>query len=169
MASNDLLFDWEAWDGIPPTANAATRDTRNVIHQVMDFDAGTDETAYYKGRMPPYYSGNGIEIVIEFSASSDTNSAHLARWQAAVKRIQIGTTDVDSYSFAAAQSAGATCPGTSGVLQTVTIAFTNGSQMDSLAVGEEFLIAINRDADGTSGTDDMTGDAEIHSVAMYEA
>jgi hypothetical protein len=33
--------------------------------------------------------------------------------------------------------------------------------MDSLADGETFVLRFYRDADGTSGTDDMTGDLQL--------
>jgi hypothetical protein len=40
--------------------------------------------------------------------------------------------------------------------------------MDSVAAGEIFRLKITRDADGTSGTDDLTGDAELLGVEVKE-
>jgi hypothetical protein len=40
--------------------------------------------------------------------------------------------------------------------------------MDSLAAGEAYRLKIRRDADGTSGTDDITTDAELIAVNVKE-
>jgi hypothetical protein len=88
--------------------------------------------------------------------------------QAAIERIDASSLDIDSDSFAAFQSAGGTAPGTSGQVIKVDVAFTNGAQMDSLAAGELFRLKIRRDADGTSGTDDITTDAELLAVLIKE-
>jgi hypothetical protein len=74
--------------------------------------------------------------------------------------------DIDADSFAAFQSAGGTAPGTSGQVIKVSVTFTDGAQMDSLAAGEAFRLKIRRDADGTSGTDDITTDAELLMVLV---
>jgi len=50
----------------------------------------------------------------------------------------------------------------------VSPAFTDGAQMDSLANGEAYRLKIRRDADGTSGTDDITTDAELVAVVLRE-
>ena len=57
---------------------------------------------------------------------------------------------------------------TSEVLEIASIAFTDGAQMDSMAVGEKFRLKISRDADSTNDTDDMAGDAELHMVEIRE-
>ena len=48
------------------------------------------------------------------------------------------------------------------------ITFTNGAQMDSLAVGEPYRLKVRRDADGTSGTDDVATDAQIIAIEIKE-
>jgi hypothetical protein len=50
----------------------------------------------------------------------------------------------------------------------VTITFTAGAQMGSLVAGEAFRLKIRRDADGTSGTDDITTDAHLMRVILRE-
>ena len=76
--------------------------------------------------------------------------------------------DIDADSFATANSAGGTAPGTSGQVIKVTTTHTTGAEMDSLAAGEAFRLKIRRDADGTSGTDDITTDAENLRVVIKE-
>jgi hypothetical protein len=41
--------------------------------------------------------------------------------------------------------------------------------MDSVAAGEPFRLLVRRDADGTSGTDDIATDAEVYRVVIREA
>jgi hypothetical protein len=90
------------------------------------------------------------------------------RWQAAIERIDASSLDIDADSFASFQSAGGTAPGTSGMVIVVSVAFTSGAQMDSLAASEAYRLKIRRDADGTSGTDDITTDAELLRVVVRE-
>ena len=65
------------------------------------------------------------------------------------------------------QSAGGTANGTSGIKTKISIAHTN-AQLDSLAAGEPFRLKIRRDADGTSGSDDIATDLELHEVVLRE-
>lgn len=165
MASGDTLVTFGALDNEPPTSNFASIDTRN-LHPCLDFDASTDESAVFSGVLPRNYAGGGITIRLYWAATSATTGT--CRWSIAIERQDDEGQDLDSDSFATANTAGATAPATSGSLQYTDIAFTSGSQMDSLAVGERFRIKVMRDADGTSGTDDMTGDAELFAVEIRE-
>ena len=164
MASGDTLVIFSPLDNEPPSSNYATIDTRNG-HPVLDFDASTDESAIFSGILPRNYGGGGLTVTIYWMATSATSGA--TRWQAAIERMDTGT-DLDSDSFASAQSAGTTASATSGAQVSTAIAFTSGAQMDSLAAGEPFRLKINRDADGTTGTDNMTGDAELLAVEIKE-
>ena len=71
--------------------------------------------------------------------------------------------DVDADAFAATNSAGDTVPGTAGFLGEFTITLTNA---DSLAANDFVVIRLNRDADGTTGTDDATGDCEVVAATL---
>ena len=73
--------------------------------------------------------------------------------------------DIDSDGFAAVQSVdNTTVPATSGNVDVVSIAFTDGAQMDSVAVGESFRLKVTRDA----ASDTATGDAELVKVEIRE-
>lgn len=86
-------------------------------------------------------------------------------WDAAFERIGDQQLDIDGDSFAAVQSVdNTTVPDTSGLVDIVSIAFTDGAQMDSVAAGEGFRIKINRDA----VSDDATGDGELVFVEIKE-
>lgn len=164
MASGDTLCIFSPLDNEPPSASYATLDTRNA-HPVLDFDASADESAVFSGLLPRSYAGGGLTVYLHWLASSATSGA--VRWAVSIERLDTGT-DTDSDSFATAQTAGTTASGTSGAPVVTSIAFTSGAQMDSLAAGEPFRLKVMRDADGTSGTDDMTGDAELLMVEIKE-
>jgi hypothetical protein len=149
----------------PPSSNNATLDLRNS-HPVLDFDGSTDEEAVFTGVLQSSYAGGGLTVDTYWAFTSATSGS--LRVQAAIERIDTSSLDIDSDSFASFQSNGGSAPGTSGQVIKVTVTFTDGSQMDSLAAGEAFRLKIRRDADGTSGTDDITTDAELLVVAVGE-
>jgi hypothetical protein len=163
MASGNTLCVFMPNDNEPPTSNYATLDTRNNV-PCLDFDGSTDEEAVFSSVLPEHYAGGGLTIELHVAFSSATSGD--SRWQADIER---GNTDIDADSFTGSfQSAGGTANGTSGITTEVSIAFTSGAQMDSLAAGERFRLKIRRDADGTSGTDDIATDAELYSVHVKE-
>jgi len=145
----------------PPAANYATINTRNSI-MVLEFDAATDESAVFVGVMPEAASlGSGLKIRINWMATSATSGT--CRWGVQIERMN---TDEDSDSFDTAATAGSTTNGTSGIITTTEITITT---IDSVTAGDPFRIKVYRDADGTSGTDDMTGDAQLVSVEVRSA
>lgn len=166
MASGDTLLIFNPVCNEPPTSSYATIDTRNN-HVVLDFDGSTDEEAVFSGVMPANYSAaTGLTVVIFCAFTSATSGS--VRWQAAIERIDASSLDIDSDSFASFQSAGGSAPGTSGQVIAVSITLTAGAQVDSLVAGEAFRLKIRRDADGTSGTDDITTDAELLAVHVKD-
>jgi hypothetical protein len=98
---------------------------------------------------------------------ASTATTGTVRWQAQFERHDDDGTDLDADSFATAQSAGEACANVSGEVKYTDIAFTN-AQIDGLLAGEGFRFKLTRDADGTSGTDDMAGDAEAVSCELRE-
>jgi hypothetical protein len=145
----------------PPASNYATVDTRNSI-MVLEFDAATDESSVFVGVMPEAASlGSGLKIRIHWMA--DTATSGTCRWGVQIERMN---TDEDSDSFDTAATAGSTTNGTSGIITTTEITITT---IDSVAAGEPYRLKVFRDADGTSGTDDMTGDAQLVAVEVRSA
>jgi hypothetical protein len=163
MASGDTLLIFTPLHNEPPSSNFATLDTRNY-HPVLDFDATTNESAVFSAVMPRNYAGTtGVTVYIHYSMSSAV--ANTVDWDVAFERIGDQQQDVDSDSFAAVNSVdNTTVPGTSGLVDIVSVAFTDGADMDSVAVGEKFRIKITRDA----VSDDAAGDAELHAVEIKE-
>lgn len=162
MASGDPLVVFYPTDNDPPASNPATPDTRNR-HRVLDFDATTDESAVFTGFMPPNYGGGGVTVYIHYSMSTATSGD--IDWDAQFERIGDQQQDVDSDSFAAVNSTNnTTVPGTSGLVDVVSITFTDGADMDSVGAEELFRLKIIRDA----SADTATGDAELHLVYIEE-
>lgn len=166
MATGSSLLIFSPLGNEPPASAYATFDTRNG-HPCLDFDGSTDEEAVFTGVLPTHYGGGGLDINIFWAATSATSGN--VRWQAAIERIDVSSLDIDADSFASFQSAGGTPPGTSGQVIKTTIALTSGANMDSLVAGELFRLKIRRDADGTSGTDDVTTDVEVLGISVTES
>lgn len=162
MASGDTLAVFTPQMNEPPSSNYATLDTRN-LHPVLDFDDTTDESAVFSHVMPRAYSGSGVTIYIHYAMSTATDST--VDWDACFERIGDQQLDIDADSFAAVNSVDDTVvPATSGNVDVVSIAFTNGADMDSVAAGEGFRLKITRDATN----DTATGDAELRFVEIKE-
>lgn len=168
MASGDLIAVLHPLQNEPPGSAFATLDSRNA-HTVLDFDGSTDEEAIFTFFLPSYYGGNGLTVTLLVGCTSQAGGGATMRWQADIERIGSNILDFDADSFSGSfQSNGVGAPANAGVFTTVAITFTNGAQMDSLVAGEWARLKIRRDADGTSGTDDFTTDAELAGVVIKE-
>jgi hypothetical protein len=165
VASGNTLVVFKPAASSGPAAAYATFAARNS-HLVLNYDAATDESADFEAVLPRHYGGGGITVRLGWMAASATSGS--CRWQVQFERHDDESSDLDGDLFASAQSAGGTAPGTTGQVQYTDLAFTDGAQIDSLAAGEGFRLRVTRDANGTSGTDDMTGDAQLLSVELRE-
>lgn len=161
MASGDTLFDFAVQANEPPASAAAGLDVRNG-RPVLAFDASADESAVFSGTLPNHYAGGGITVTAEITGASATTGNIILN--GAFERCDTGT-DMDSDSFATAQSATVAAPGTSGAPAYATIAFSN-AQIDGLLKNETFRFKLTRV--GTSGSDTMTGDAHVTRVFARE-
>ncbi len=162
MAAGDTLLIFTPLGNEPPTTNYATLDTRNQ-HPVLDFDPTTNESAVFTAIMPRHYGGGGITVYLHYAMSSA--EANTVDWDAAFERIGDQQLDIDGDGFAAVQSVdNTTVPGTTGLVDIVSIAFANGAEMDSVVVGESFRLKVTRDA----SNDDAAGDAELVAVEIRE-
>lgn len=163
MASGDTLLTFMPGANAPPTSNPALPDRRNG-HNVLDFDDTTNEDAIFEGVMPQHYAGTtGITVYIHYSMSTATSGD--IDWDVSWERVGDQQLDIDADSFAAANSVdNTTVPATSGFVDIVNVAFTDGADMDSVAVGEKFRLKVTRDA----ASDTSSGDAELHAVELRE-
>jgi len=161
MASGDTLVVFTPLHNEPPASNAATIDLRNQ-HPVLDFDTTTGESAVFSTIMPRNYAGGGVTVYVHWAASTATTGT--IGWLVGFERI--GTAlDIDADSFAADNTVtAATVSGTSGIVVITNTTFTDGADMDSVAVGEAFRLKITRDVAG----DSAAGDAELLAVEIKE-
>lgn len=162
MASGDTLMVWSAPAGTPPGSGGFAYDgVRNGV-PIKVFVDGSDTSTIFSGVLPRRYSGGGVTAKIHaFHVPTSGDS----RWLGAIER---GTTDIDADSFAADQGVSLTANGTSGIASSGDLVFSSGAVMDSLAAGEPFRLRITRDGDGTTGTDDAAGDAQLWLVELRE-
>lgn len=162
MASGDTLLIFRPQMAEPPASDYATLDTRNN-HVVLDFDDTTNESVVFAAILPRSYAGGGVTVYLHYAmATAITGDID---WDVAFERIGDQQLDIDADSFAAVQSVdNTTVPGTAGNVDIVNIAFTDGAQMDSIAVGEAFRLKVTRDA----ASDTATGDAELYAVEIKE-
>ena len=163
MASGDTLLVFHPYNNEPPSSNYATLDTRNS-RPCLDFDATTNESAVFSAVMPQHYAGTtGVTVYIHYAMSSA--EADTVDWDAAFELVGDQDLDVDGDSFAAVNSTdNTTVPGTSGLVDIISIAFTDGADMDSVTAGDGFRLKVTRDA----ASDDAAGDAELFWVEIRE-
>ena len=163
MASGDTLLIFKTHDNEPTASNFATPDNRNA-HWVLDFDATTNESAVFSSVMPRSYAGTtGLTVYLHYAMSTATSGD--IDWDVSFERIGDQQQDIDSDGFAAVNSVdNTTVPATSGFVDIVSVTFTDGADMDSIAVGESFRIKITRDA----VSDTAAGDAELVKVESKE-
>lgn len=146
----------------PPSANYATLDTRNN-RPCLDFDTTTQEAAIFTGVLPADYGGAGITVTVFVALSTATTGT--VGFDVAIERTDASSLDVDSDSFATAQTiTAATVPGTSGQILALAVNIANGADMDSLAAGELFRLRLRRDV----ANDTAAGDAEVFAVMVKE-
>lgn len=163
MASGDSLLMFSPAAALLTASSIPGFDTRNGM-LVLDFDDSTDEEVEFSGVMPRSYAGGGIDVVIGWAATSATSGDVV--WDVSLKSVTDDADDLDTKAFAAANSATATTASASGEVDYVTIAFTDGADMDSVAAGEYFRLKLNRDANNASDT--MVGDAELVFIYIEE-
>lgn len=135
----------------PPASAFATLDTRNSRTR-LDFDDTANESILFSGVIREGANlASGIKVRIVWMATTATSGN--VRWRCEWER---GTTDSDSDSFDTATEANGAANGTSGIATVTEITCTT---IDSLAVGDPYMLRITRVATDT-GNDTITGDVE---------
>lgn len=165
MASGNILAVFTPLSNEPPATSFATLDTRNG-YPVLDFDDASDEAAIFRGFMPANYSGGGFTVVVQWMATSATTGT--ISLDVAFMSVTDDADDLDTKAFAAYNNANPTTASATGEVDYVSITFTDGADSDSVAAGEMFFLKVQRDGNGTTSTDDMSGDMELVMVVVKE-
>lgn len=162
MATGQFLCAAEAGAAQFPASNAPFFVTRNT-HEVLNFDATTSWTCYFRMRMPENYAGGGITVMLAWMAATATTGT--IGWLVALERLGDGGTDLDADSFASDATVTAeTVDGTSGIMDYSSVNISNGANMDSVVAGDWFRLKVARDV----SNDDATGYAQLVGVAIKE-
>lgn len=163
MASGETLAIFLPQNNEPPVANFAREDRRNA-HPVLDFAYSPVESGLFSFIMPRNYGGNGVTVYLHYAMTSATTNFIVL--QTSFERIGDQQQDLDSDSFASAQNTGdITVPGTSGLVDIVSVAHADGAAIDSLAMGEGGRLKVSRvSATGT----DAAGDLELRFIELKE-
>lgn len=132
---------------------------------VLAFDATTDENICWTSVVPQGLTGT-ITVVISYFMASATTGA--VRWQCQLECVTASDAlDLDAAtSFDTANTAGGTVGGVAGYMTQTTVTMSN---TDAMTAGDVYRLRVSRDADGTSGTDDATGDAYLWTVELRDA
>ena len=129
----------------PPASSFATVSARNG-HPGLRFNGNV--CAIWSFVMPNTYGGNGVTVDIWYVSSETSNDTD---WDVSFERVAT-TQDIDSDSFATAISGdNNNNNATSGIPTKVSVAFTDGAQMDSCAADELCRVRICRDDTGDTG------------------
>lgn len=135
--------------------------TERLTHRI--FDAATiwymDYLCVLNG-----YDGGGITVKGDWSAATATSNT--TRWGAAFRRIEDDNEDIDTSQTYDFNDVDDTCASASGERSRFSITFTNGADMDNVADGEVFILRVYRNA--THANDNMTGNAELWNILIYE-
>lgn len=161
MASGDTLAVADITAGFPPAADYATHDTLPTsLIPVLDFDDATDETMYFKMKMPGQYDGSSaLDVAFEWKFETFVGS-QTVDWEVSFKRMLADTDDWEVLTgFAASQDGTnqAEASATKEMVESV-INFTN-AEADGVQGGDWFLVKFTRDASG--GTQSSPGDAQL--------
>lgn len=163
MATGQKLCAWGAAANEPTASNFAQLDTSNS-QPVLLFDPSTNWDAVFSDSLPANYSSGGITVRLYWTSATATSNNCV--WNVAFERNLAGTDAIVTDSFASAQTVTSASPGTAGLYQHADITFTDGAQIDSIAVNERFRIKVTRNA--ASGGDTMAGNAVLLHVMMKE-
>lgn len=147
--------------GVPASSNGARFDTfagTNFPVPCLKFDAAIDQTVYFYFLAKRYGSGN---ITLDIYWYSDTASSGNVVWESQLAAItaDTDTQDIETKAFATLNFVQDTHLGTTG--QRLHKASITISNLDSIAADDWCVLRFARDANGTSATDDMTGDAVL--------
>ena len=167
MATTRYTFTPES-AGFPTSAFAALTQigTGTYARLVLAFDGATDEDAFWTFVAPQGLSGALSAVISYCMASAVTGTV---RFEAKIEATTPGDTDdLDAAAhFGTTNSNGGTVPATTaGKMGQIEVTLTNA---DSIAAGDYCRLNIHRDADGTTGTDDVTTDLYVLAVELREA
>lgn len=147
-------------DAIFPGVNPAQAGSRNG-RALLAFDQATNESVFLEGFVPEYYDGStDLDVLIQWAGNGVVVGD--VKWNVEFERINTSK-DLDTDSFAAAQTGTTTTAGVDGETVITTISFTN-AQADGVQPGDVYRIRLTRDA--SNAADTMAADAQVIRVTL---
>lgn len=128
----------------------------------LDFDAATDEHAWWVFRMPADWA-SGFTAKIQAIANATTGSARVG---VRVGAITPADADTPLEHAQATATTGAWAANATEAHRLVELSLDCSSNLDSVAAGDLVFVLLYRDADGTSGTDDLAVDWKFILMAV---
>jgi hypothetical protein len=143
-------FDTEATSDPAPACITGTNAKNRAV---LDFDAAADEEVFGSIWLPPDWTG-AIDVDIEALA----NEASTASARLGIQTICVGASEAYDPAFNTASTWAWTGDGTANhrIISTKT-----GITATGCAANERMFFRFYRDADGTSGTDDLAVDLRV--------
>jgi hypothetical protein len=173
MASGDTLLVWTALNNEPTDADYATLDTilttsadePDDVVPVLDFTSvTTNEHASFSGIMPNHYAGTtGVTVTLLWTSEATTGDV---KWDVAFKALA-DSADLLGKTYADENTVTTTTDGTARNINTSAITFTDGADMDSVAINELFRLTVIRDVVDAADTMN-SNDAELIAVLLKE-
>jgi hypothetical protein len=129
----------------------------------LAYDATTDEAAFWSFIATSYGAGN---VTVRVYWYADTATTGNVVWEAQLAAItpNSDSQDIETKAFATLNFVQDTHLGTTG--QRLHSADITVSNLDSIAAGDHVTLRLARDANSTSATDDMAGDAYVVKVVV---
>lgn len=159
-----VLPDGSSGNAAPAvTRRQGTESNPKKHYLTLDFDASTDEHAWFAFRMPADYASGGT-VKIQWLSSATT--ATTVRWGVRIGAITPADADTPAEHAEATATTGGSSNNTTEAGRLTELSLDCSSNMDSAAAGDLVFILIYRDADGTSGTDDLAVDASLVMAAF---
>ena len=145
-----------------PSSNPAVIDGGENNWRLL-FDDTIDENCYWQTAVRNYQGGT-IKCDIYYTMASAITGSVV--WELYVMAVTSGdSADINTDSYDTVNYVQDSVPGIAGYLKKVTITLSN---LDSLADLDYVKFKLARDADGTNGIDNATGDAEVVAIVIYE-
>jgi len=135
---------------------------------VVTFDDTTNQACMLMGVIPSHYDGGGLTVTMTHATAAATGDISVGGMMRSY------TDDVDNLLHTAFNAWGTRqnntaidAPSVIGELTYDDVTFASGAEMDSVAVGEMFQMALFRDAQDSTN-DDHSGDSQLVSIEIKE-
>ena len=157
--ANDLLADFHALHNQP--ANVLGTTIAPMVlkngYRMIKFPAAEQRSAYFKRTLPLLYNGLGITVQVVWMMETPTGSPVL---NIAFERHEAGFLFNGVSGYASAKTL-TLVPGIANAAVYSTLAFSDGTEIDSLAALEEFNLSVTR-----SSSDGAAQPIYVSSVAL---